>query len=376
MMRMRIVITLVAAMGLLWGHLLYAEEKVIETEGVSFISRADAIRQAQRAAVEQGVGVFIQSETESANYVLQKDKILARTQGYVTRFTVLKEEKKDGQHIVWIQATVSLDKIKDDLMAMKILLDSMERPKLMILVEEDYLDMSKPSMRIAETELAAELQAKGFELVDKTQLEKAKEKDKARQALAGNISAASALGMTFGAQYVILGKAVVQDIGEAYAGTGLRSLQASFQAKVIQSQSGLLLGSVVKNGVAAHVSPLTGATLALKDSVGKAVDDYLVNAITESFQDFLNNGAPMKLHVSGVTSFRQYKTVASEIASIGAVVSSKKEGWNKAGGLLVLDLRFKGTSEELAERLDGRKLGGGSLEVVDFAPDRVDCNLK
>ncbi len=44
--------------------------------------------------------------------------------------------------------------------------------------------------------------------------------------------------------------------------------------------------------------------------------------------------------------------------------------------MLALDLRFKGTSEELAELLDGLKLGDHSLEVVDFAPDRVDCNLR
>ena len=97
---------------------------------------------------------------------------------------------------------------------------------------------------------------------------------------------------------------------------------------------------------------------------------------TRSFQDYLNNGAPMKLHVTGVTSFSQYKQITSGIDALEKVVSSKKEGWNKAGGLLVLDMRFKGNSEELAELLDGKQLGEKSLEVVDFAPERVDCNFK
>lgn len=358
------------------GALAQAEDKAVDAEGISAISKADAIRQAQRAAVEQGVGVFIHSESETQNYVLQKDKILARTQGYVTRFTVLSETQSDGNYIAKIRATVSLDKIKDDLMAMKILLVSMERPKLMILVEEDYLDMNKPAMRIAETELAAMLQAKGFELVDQAQLEQAKTQDKARQAMAGNLQAASSLGLAFGAQYVVLGKAVAQDIGEAIAGTGMRSLQSSLQLKVVQSQSGLLLGSVVKNGVAAHVSPLTGATLSLKEAVQKAVNDYLVNAVTESFQDYLNNGAPLKLYVNNVKAFNQYKEVIAGIEAIESVASAKKEGWNKTSGLLVLDLRYKGTSEELAGVLDGRKSGRFGLEVTDFGPDRVDCQLK
>ena len=183
----------------------FSKEKTIVTEGISVTSKADAIRQAQRAAVEQGVGVFIHSETETANYVLQKDKILARTKGYVTSYKILEESSKKNDYFVKIKATVSLDKIKDDLMAMKILLESMERPKLMVLIEEDYIDMKKPMMRIAETEINSRLAAKGFELVDKAQVEKVKEQNKARQALAGNINAASSLGLMFGAQYVVIG---------------------------------------------------------------------------------------------------------------------------------------------------------------------------
>ncbi|MEA3427720.1 MAG: hypothetical protein U9Q84_00575 [Thermodesulfobacteriota bacterium] len=38
-----------------------ASEKVVEVEGSSFVSKEDAIRQAQRSAVELAVGVFIHS---------------------------------------------------------------------------------------------------------------------------------------------------------------------------------------------------------------------------------------------------------------------------------------------------------------------------
>ena len=120
-----------------------AENKIVEAQGESISSKEDAIRQAMRLAVEQAVGVFVHSETEVENFELKKDKILSRTQGYVTRYTVLKEEKTDDLITVVIQATVSLDKIKDDLLAMKILLDSMERPKVMILIEETLFDAGK-----------------------------------------------------------------------------------------------------------------------------------------------------------------------------------------------------------------------------------------
>jgi hypothetical protein len=347
----------------------------VEVMGTSSFSREDAIRQAQRSAVEEAVGVFIHSESEVENFELKKDKIISRTQGYITQLTVLEARKNGDLHEVTIQATVSMDKIQDDLVAMKILLESMERPTLMVLVEEDRHDMGPVGMSVAATEMAALLGDKGFDVVDEAQSERVRHLDQGRQALAGNTAAATMLGLNVGAQYVIVGRAVAHDAGEAYPGTGMKSIHASLQLIVVQTQTGLVLGSVVTNGVAAHVSPLTGADRAIEQCARKAVDEYIVDAITRSFQDYLNNGAPLKVQVTGVTSFRTYKLVASEIETIERVVSSKKEGWNKASGLLVLDLRFRGTSEELAELLDARELGANRLEVVDFAPERVDCNL-
>jgi len=352
-----------------------SEEKVVEIMGTSPFSREDAVRQAQRSAVEEAVGVFIHSESEVENFELKKDKIISRTQGYITRLTVLGARKNGDLHEVTIQATVSLDKIKDDLVAMKILLESMERPTLMVLVEEDRQDMGPVGMSAAATKMTALLGDKGFDVVDEAQSERARQLDQGRQALAGNTAAATMLGLNAGAQYVIVGRAVAHDAGEAYPGTGMKSIHASLQLMVVQTQTGLVLGSVVTNGVSAHVSPLTGADRALEQCARKAVDEYVVDAITRSFQDYLNNGAPLKVHVTGVTSFRTYKLIASEIETIDRVVSSKKEGWNKASGLLVLGRRFRGTSEGLAELLDARELGASMLEVVDFAPERVECNL-
>ncbi len=133
----------------------YAVDTSVEAEGVSSLSREDAIRQAQRLAVGQAVGVFVQSETEIENFRLKKNRVFSRTEGYITKFDVIEERKVRGIYKVRINAVVSLDKIKDDLMAMKILLESLERPKIMILLREDYRGMDNLGMDIARTELSS-----------------------------------------------------------------------------------------------------------------------------------------------------------------------------------------------------------------------------
>ena len=169
---------------------------------------------------------------------------------------------------------------------------------------------------------------------------------------------------------------IVQDAGEVIANTGMHSFRANIELKIFMARTGLILGSVLKTGAAAHSDSLHGSTKAIKKAVHKAIDDYLINTITHSFQDYLNNGAPMKVIVTGVSSFKTYKRVSKTIDFYDRVVSCKKDGWNKPGGVLVLDIRFKGSSEDLAEILDGMKIGKQKLEVEDFAGDRVDCNFK
>ncbi len=352
-----------------------AAANVIETQGISFTSREDALRQAQRAAVEQAVGVYVESRTEMENFEVKKDAIFSRTQGYITRYEVLDEQAAGEQYTVKIRAQVSMDKIKDDLMAMKILLESMAHPKVMILVDETHASAPGMEMNLAETELTALFKAKGFDVIDSAQFEKVKSFAQTRQTMADNPAAAMSLGL-LGAQYAVLGKAAVEDAGEAFDGSGMKSIQAALQLKVVQTQTGRVLGSVVKNGAAAHISALTGAGIALRKAAKSAFNDYLADAITESFQDFLNNGAPVTLNVTGVETFQRYKAVSEAVDGLEKIVSSKKEVWNKAGGLLVLGVMFRGTSVELAELLDGRDVQGAAIEVTDFAPERVDCRLK
>ena len=354
------------------GH---AREKFVEVNGESSISRQDAIRQAQRLAVEKAVGVFVLSETEIENFRLKKEKVFSHTEGYIIRFDVIEETKLRDLYRVRINAEVSLDKIKDDLVALKILLDSMERPKNHGSDRGGLPGHGKPDMDIARTEISRMLGSKGFDLVDRAPPGQGESLEQKGQALSGNSTVARNLGLEYGARYVIVGKAVARNAGEAYPGTGLQSIHAGIELQVIQTQTGSVLGSVVKNSVSAHISPVVGASKALKESAKKAVDEYLIDAISGSFQDFLNNGAPIRLTVTGIKNFGDYKVLASNIQTLEKVASSKKEGWNREGGILVMGLHFKGTSEELATLLDGRKLGTRALEVLDFVPEAVTCRM-
>ena len=359
-----------------YADIAIAQVKVVEAKGQSPLSHDDAVKNAQRAAVEQAVGVFIHTETEVENYQLKKDRIISHTEGYIKRYEILKAEKVDQQYQAVISAAVSMDEIKDDLIALKILLENLERPTMLVLVDQLESDRNGNAGTIAETEITRLLTDRGFEIVDQRQVEKTNALDKARQALSGNDAAAKQLGLRFDSQYVVLGRIAVNNAGEAYPGSGLRSIQASLQLKVIQTQTGAVLGSVTENAVAAHTSELTGGTLAVQKAARKAVETYLVSAITRSFQGYVSGGSTIEVNIAGLQSFRDYQQAINFIEALPQVVSSKKEGWNKQGQLASFSIKFKGTAQGLAEVVDGRPLEGKQLEVTDVGSDRVDFLLK
>jgi hypothetical protein len=207
----------------------YAQNTKVVAEGISGTSFDAAVRNAQRSAIEQGASVFIHSQTEVENFQLIKDKMFSHTEGYLAGYEILEKKREDEFYRVKIEATVALNKVKNDLIALKIILESLERPKLMVLVEESYKRSGFEGMHLAETEMVSLLEAKGFEIVDKDQLALARQQDQAKLALAGNMEVAKTLGLLFDAQYVLLGKAVVRESREAVAYTSRPSVEAVLQ---------------------------------------------------------------------------------------------------------------------------------------------------
>ena len=57
------------------------------------IARDAAIEDAQKRAVEQAIGILIDSQTQVENYQLISDKILSQTKGYIKRYAITERDR-------------------------------------------------------------------------------------------------------------------------------------------------------------------------------------------------------------------------------------------------------------------------------------------
>ena len=101
-------------------------------------ARNQALINAQRQAVEQGVGALIDSETISKNFQIIKDQILSSSRGFVTQYEIIEEGKTsdNAAYEVKIRAIVSDKNIRDSLTALRILHKKMGNKRLMIIYNQ------------------------------------------------------------------------------------------------------------------------------------------------------------------------------------------------------------------------------------------------
>ncbi len=162
------------------------ETKTVTAEGVAAIqqgaldiARDAAIEDAQKRAVEQAVGIIIDSQTQVENFQLISDKILSQTKGYITRYSVTGERQDSGLLRVAITADVALSKLSDDLSGIGILMSQMHKPRTMILIAEQNIGRDvnawwtgargETDMSVVENAFMNKFTEKGFEEVDFSQ---------------------------------------------------------------------------------------------------------------------------------------------------------------------------------------------------------------
>ena len=342
----------------------------IEAEGFG-TNKNDALLQAKRSAVENGIGTVLISQTEVENFEVKKDLILTKTTGAVKRFSVLKEElQSDNVFYVKIKAVVSLDSITADLAALKILLESMDKPRMMVVFQEE-------GGNSAESAVLDYLTAKEFELVDPAAVAALmdSEVDLIKRAAAGDAAAAAQLGAANGAEYVIVGKVTKTIMENALLkDTGMKSGQANITAKVVNCSTAKIIASKSASGAAVHVGENVAKANATTKAARKLMDRKLFEQIVASFQDMLNNGVPLDVFVHNVKNFKTQKAVRAAIGEIEQVVSVNKRRFG--GGTLQLAVLYKGSPDTFAESTDGLAVAGGTLSVTDMAGNKITVQLE
>lgn len=366
-------------------------EKVIEAEGVAAVTgegpdallraRDEATKRALRQALEQGIGTLVDSESMAQNFQLLNDEIYSQVKGYVKEYEVINDNNgKDKIYRITVRATVVMAQLEKDLKALNIIKKEKGFPRVMVLFREvvdetDKFFGGEIQGSVAQTEMEKIFLQKGFQLVDKSQLNAIQQRDVDMSY--ADPAKAAALGRRFGAEVIIVGEssADLVDSSRPY-GVSVFYYQGQIAAKAINVDTATIIAvdnvqsDWRKPGEGQGSGRMEAARQALQ-AAGKRLAENMMTQILERWRSEVFNTVSIQIIAENVTGPRR-KAFKNELKSIRGVESVNEREF--ANGILSLDVEVEGSIwKDFDERVENFTTVG--VEITGKTANRIDLKL-
>jgi len=330
----------------------------------------DAVADAMRKAIESGAGTFISSHSETKDFALVRDTVLARAAGFVQSRTIIsKNTLPDGTWEVKITATVSVQGIEDTWGAVTTLLQQMGRPKIMVFIREKIAEKVQDDSTV-QTRIENILLKSGFLLVDKTQLKEIDLKDLAAAAAEDSPAKIQAIAKRFGAQIFITGVANCTDGPRStVGGVLLYPYQAESNIRTFRSDTAQMLSSIPGEPTRGVDRVWRSAAQKALDTQAQIVAPRVLTDILGFWQEALAGRGEVQLHIEGVT-FAQYTALKKKLKEIKQVKDLNAKFANQ---IVECSLQSDVNAETLAEKIAEAIT---ELEVTDVSQNVIKAQFK
>ncbi len=326
------------------------EKEIVATgmaDGTDAKARDEAIDDALRQAVKQGMGSFVSSETLVENMILVEDRIYSETRGYINSYKVIKEKAADKYYSVKISAVVRLSKLGDDLESIGLLIRKKRNPRVMVVlhsreIASSWFEYVRDGNRNLENRIESALMRKGFKVVDAGQVAR---KKKVEVALSGNdYSSAAKIAKDFGAEVLISG-----DVRRTYVnsrhlyGRNVKFYSNEIRLKAIEADTARVLysGSGTKPASAIdYLEPLEEASSELTGEMISGILDQWSKDVYQIASYTVN------LSGAGYSDISKLKKELQKVRGFGGMQTRSFQSGNAS-----LEVKYRGPLEELADRI-------------------------
>lgn len=331
----------------------------------------EAIRDAQRKAVEYGAGTYIYSHSETRDFALVKDTVLARSAGFLQSWDKLaSRQMEDGTWEVKIRAVVSIKGIEDIWGVVTNLLQQMGRPKIMVFVNEK-IGAEVVEDSTVQTGIEALLLKSGFDLVDRKQLKEIDKKDLQAAIAEDKPEKVQAIAKRFGAQLFISGSANAT-AGDKKQLTPTRmfyTYEAECNIKCYASDTAKMFSAVVGK-------PTRGVKEVWRSAAKQALDEQstqvallVQNDVLTKWMDILAGRGEVQLKVENIT-FKDYVRLKKALQGLKEVKDVKAEF---ANNIADVSIQSDVNAEKLAEKIVDAM---NSIDISDVSANVIKAKFK
>lgn len=329
----------------------------VEAKG-SGITKADALQDALRNAIGQAAGVSLKAESKVENFLLVSDAISTNTEGYISKYSIVKEVPLRDRFEVTVNATVSLDPIKADF---QLLAKTIGGVRFMAVPNEEKAKGDRANYDFAINAINSSLAAKKYRYVDKGTYDKLKkEAMNIMEESDTGITYVQTLGIKADAQFII--ELVDINTSTREGAFGVRNeTKTNIVAKAYDNCTGEGLGTIIMES---SWSPAGDANTINRNSIKEAVDSgmtKLMLTFTSYIGDWVNNGTPFELRFYEMGTFRDLRELRNKLKADptfgGQLELTSVNNYSK------LICTYKNKGDDMADKV---------LDICDAIPSLVD----
>lgn len=355
-------------------------------------ARDAAIKNALRNAVEQIVGVLIESRfSAEQKETLEKgktdfeskisDAVYTKSAGFIDRYKVVTEANDGTSYRVTVEAVVKAQPLAEELDKLQSLFASAGYPTIMLLLSERYTDkngqtrtIDKPSITPA---IESVLLERTFELVAKEQADELRKQGmQVYTELLGSDDKVAEVASRNGADVVVVGSAEVSYSAFNELGNNMFYVSTVINLRAVNASTAKILASIEKTGKGFGANEELARVKAIRDGASEVVS-ALLDSLVQAWSRQAAQGRRFKVVVIKVKNYRRVARAFMKAMQLVPNVQAVKEV-NFGGKRLELEVVFKGSKEEL---LDGifdfvaRKRTFKNLDKVMDRGENIELTL-
>ena len=274
-------------------------------------AKDEALRNAMKKAIEQGVGAMLTSETEVENFQLVSDRILTKSKGAIKSYRILREGSVDNgvNYEVVISAIVDDDLLNSSMEAFRLMQQLTGRKTVMVIYNPN-VQGSLPlnpnngdDFQLIKSGITALNQAfieRRFDVIDPDVLKEVI-KDTETMALSNDgdfDQAVSELAAKYGAQYYITFTVMASNVERG----NLSEAKANIDAKMYNVGSARIINQIEGNGSKKFRKTTSGMDVFenMKFAIRQATKQIrykMVASLIERLYEYAEDGAPIMMRI-------------------------------------------------------------------------------
>lgn len=343
-------------------------EGISSLEGTSReAAQAEALRDAMRNAVQHALGAMVSSESIVENFVLIKDRILTKVDGYVRHYDIVNQSCSGTDCSVTISAQVETMELADDVAALANILPMMNYPTVVVAFSQKTLGQDLQNvgldMSTVEQTFYKVLSEKGFRLADASALQAESLRQSMLMEMTGNQAGKALEAASHLAQVMVSGQAVLQDNGASPYNEKLHSYGAFLTGKVYETGTGKMLTSGSREANVPHHSFAIGTQMAAQKAAEKLADELAGN-IVKGWLQACYNEHDVTLIVEDVPFGKVDALKSAIMKNVKGALRVSQKSFLRGRAELAIGWQNCNT-QRLAGMLDGLVIGKDSLQIVE-----------